>query len=95
MKIYLTALIKSKPEYTDEILALLQNMVINSRKEPACLQYDLHRDNDDENTFVFYEIWNSEAELALHNDQPYIKAFGSIVAKKLQQAPVIHKMSIV
>lgn len=94
MKIYLTALIKSKPEHTTEVLELLQNMVINSRKETACLQYDLHQDNDDKNTFVFYEIWNSEAELAHHNEQPYLKAFIAIIDEKLQEAPAIHKMSI-
>lgn len=94
MKIYLTAIIKSKPEYTTEVLAQLQDMVINSRTESACLQYDLHRDIDDENTFVFYEIWQTAEELAAHNEQPYIKAFGAIVNEKLQEPPTIIKMSL-
>lgn len=95
MKIYLTAIIKSKPEHTVEVLALLQNMVTQSRKETACLQYDLHRDNTDDNTFVFYEIWQSEAELAAHNEQPYIKAFGDIVTEKLLEMPTIIMMTLI
>jgi quinol monooxygenase YgiN len=93
MKIYLTAIIQSKPEYTDEVLALLKNMVSHSRKEAGCLQYDLHRDNADENTFVFYEIWESEAILEQHNTQPYITAFIA-AADKLVRAPVVYRMSL-
>lgn len=43
MKIYLTAIIKSKPEHTAEVLQILGNMVTQTRKETACIKYDLHR----------------------------------------------------
>ncbi|MFP5436476.1 MAG: putative quinol monooxygenase [Bacteroidia bacterium] len=94
MKVYLTAIIKSKPEHTTDILVLLQNMVANSRKEPGNLQYDLHRDKADNNTFVFYEIWESVEILAQHNEQPYLKAFVDIIPEKLQEPPVIIKMDL-
>ena len=93
MKIYLTAIIQSKPEYTDDVLAILQNMVTQSRQETGCLQYDLHRDNANENTFVFYEIWESEAILEQHNAQPYIADFLA-AADKLAVPPVIYKMTL-
>ncbi|NIG55982.1 putative quinol monooxygenase [Chitinophaga sp. Cy-1792] len=89
MKIYLTAIIKSKPEFREEVLAQLQEMVVSTRKEAACLQYDLHQGITDENLFVFYEIWQDEAGLALHNEQPYIKAFGAMAADKLAATPEI------
>lgn len=92
MKVYLTAIIKSKPEHKADVLAILQNMVGHSRKEPGNLQYDLHRNKDNENTFVFYEIWESEEILAKHNEQPYLKAFVDIIPEKLQETPVIIKM---
>lgn len=89
MKIYLTAIIKAKAQHRDEVLAALQNMVEQTRKEEACELYSLHQDLTDPQTFVFYEIWANQAGLDAHNEQPYIKAFGNLVAEKLQAAPTI------
>ena len=92
MKIYLTAIANAKPEFLAEVKAALENMVVETRKESACIQYDLHQGLDDANTFVFYEIWEDQKGLDLHNKQPYIQDFGAMVAEKLQGAPVIIKM---
>ncbi|WP_343632837.1 putative quinol monooxygenase [Fluviicola sp.] len=89
MKVYLTAIIKSKPEFTEEVKAVLQNMVIESRKEATCLRYDLHQGVENKNQFVFWEIWESKEALETHNQQPYIQAFREMAAEKLEQAPVI------
>lgn len=75
MKINLTAIIKSKPESREEVKVLLLNMVENSKKEKACLQYDLHQNQEDDAVFIFHEIWENEAGLELHNTQPYIQKF--------------------
>jgi len=90
MKIYLTAIIKSKPEYTDDVVQVLENMVLQTRKETACIQYDLHRSIRDENLFVFYEIWESQQALDSHNEQPYIREFGQLADEKLQEKPEIY-----
>jgi len=92
MKIYITAIIKSKPEYTAEVARVFENMVTLTRKETACIQYDLHRSMDDENLFVFYEIWESQQGLNLHNEQPYIKEFGQLANEKLQEKPGIYRL---
>lgn len=91
MKVNLTVLIKSKAEYTDEIREMLKKMVVQSKQETACLQYDLHQSIDQPHTFIFHEVWQDEKGLALHNEQPYIKSFGEIIEEKLQEAPVIYK----
>lgn len=90
MKVYLTAIIKAKQEYQKDVKAVLQNMVVNTRKEKACLQYDLHQKTDDENTFVFYEIWESKEDLDLHNTQPYIQEFIALVTEKLAGQPEVY-----
>lgn len=95
MKIYLTAIIKSKEEHRNEVLEVLQNMVKETRKEEACELYSLHQGTENKNEFVFYEIWKDEAGLEQHNQQPYIKAFGAIVDEKLQEAPQIYKTNII
>ncbi|WP_027379221.1 putative quinol monooxygenase [Chryseobacterium daeguense] len=90
MKIYLTAVIKAKEEYRDEVLEVLQNMVSETRKEEACEVYTLHQGIEDKNQFIFYEIWKNHEGLALHNEQPYIKAFGNLVDEKLAEKPQIY-----
>ncbi|MCZ4243024.1 putative quinol monooxygenase [Pedobacter punctiformis] len=74
MSIYLTVTIKGKTEKTEALKSLLLDMVVNSRKETACLQYDLHHEVE-ENIFIFHEEWADQAGLDAHNEQSYIKAF--------------------
>ncbi|CAA7197093.1 putative quinol monooxygenase [Chryseobacterium potabilaquae] len=90
MKIYLTAIIKTKEEYRNQVLIILQNMVKETRKEEACESYVLHQGIEDKNQFIFYEIWKNEKGLAIHNQQPYIQSFRTIVDKKLQEKPQIY-----
>lgn len=89
MKIHLTAIIKAKSEYRGEIFSALQHMVAETRKEEACELYRLHQAINDDNLFIFYEIWNSQAGLDAHNQKPYIQAFGELIEEKLQEAPTI------
>lgn len=95
MKIYLTAIIKIKPEYFNDVKSILENMVIQTRKETACLHYDLHQSIEDKNVFVFYEIWRDQLGLERHNNQPYLKEFGDIVKEKLQELPQIIKTTLI
>lgn len=74
MNIYLTAIVKSKKETTATLRTVLLDMVANSRKESACIQYDLH-ESANEHTFIFQEEWKDQAALDKHNQQPYILAF--------------------
>nr|WP_295922651.1 putative quinol monooxygenase [uncultured Dyadobacter sp.] len=89
MPIYLTAIIKSRQEHIEEVRETLLGMVTESRKEEACLQYDLYQDGSDPGVFVFQEIWASPEGLALHNERPYIRAFAESL-DKLQQKPEIY-----
>lgn len=90
MKIYLTAVIKAKEAHQKEVLDVLQHMVTETRKEETNELYSLHQGIENQNEFIFYEIWKSEEGLAQHNEQPYIKAFGDIVEEKLQEKPQIY-----
>jgi quinol monooxygenase YgiN len=88
MKIYLTAIVRAKEEHREEVAAVLQNMVWQTRKEEASELYSLHQGIEDRNVFTFYEIWKSKEGLDAHNQQPYIKAFGELV-EKLQEKPIV------
>lgn len=75
MEINLTVIIKSKSEYREELKLILENLVAQSRKETACLQYDLHQNIDHPNIFVFHEVWKNKEGLDLHNMQSYLQEF--------------------
>ncbi len=89
MSIYLTAIVKSKAEAVSELRTLLLDMVANSRKEEACMQYDLH-EAADTNTFIFQEEWKDQAGLDLHNKQPYLLNFVA-QANRLTEEILIYK----
>jgi len=75
MSIYLTAIIKSKPGHTEQMRASLLELVASSKTEDACLQYDLHQSEGEENLFIFHEEWATAEGLEKHNRQPHIKKF--------------------
>jgi quinol monooxygenase YgiN len=70
--ISITAIIKSKQENIEEVKNLVQNLVIQTRKEDACIRYDLHTT---ENVFIIWEEWKDQAGLDIHNNQPYLQDF--------------------
>jgi len=87
MKIYLTALIKSKADSTEEMKGYLLELLAASTQETACLQYELHQSTEDESQFIFHEIWASQEGLDLHNVQPHIQHF-SQQAGPIMDGPV-------
>lgn len=92
MNIYLTAIVKSKPGHAEALKAILLDLVKGSKTEQACIQYDLHQDQEDENRFVFYEIWEDQAGLDLHNTQPHIQTFIAKSADIVDGGTIIYKM---
>ncbi|MFV8328253.1 putative quinol monooxygenase [Flavobacterium sp. ZS1P14] len=91
MQINLTVIIKSKPEDTETLKSLLLDLVQNSKKETACLQYDLHQSKEESNTFIFHEIWENQNGLDNHNQQPYILSFFENSKLLLQETPILYK----
>jgi len=89
MSVNLIAVVKAKPEFSSEVKKILEDMVLHSRKEAACIRYDLHQGVHDKNSFVFYELWKNQKGLDQHNQQPYLNDFRSIVSEKLQENPQI------
>jgi quinol monooxygenase YgiN len=75
MSIYLTAIIKSKAGLTEALKPHLLELVSHSKKEAACIQYDLNQVEDDPNIYIFHEEWSDAAGLELHNGQPHIQQF--------------------
>lgn len=91
MNLYLTAIVKSKEGNSDAMKNILQQLVADSRKEHACLQYDLHQDQENNNVFIFQEIWENREGWDLHNSQPHINRFISDSADIIDGTVTIYK----
>ncbi|MCQ9636356.1 antibiotic biosynthesis monooxygenase [Chryseobacterium sp. WG14] len=89
MSIFLTAIVKAKPEHLEEIKSMLEALPSASRQEEACIRYDVHQSIDDENVFILNEEWTNAEGLAVHNEQPYSKAFFASF-DRLQENPIIY-----
>ena len=95
MSIYLTAILKSKQESIEDLRKILENMVLNTRKEEACEEYELQQVLDDETVFIFHEIWKSKEGLDAHNQQSYIKEFVKKAPDLLEEPAEIYLAKLV
>lgn len=82
--ISITAIIKSKKENIQQLQTLLNNLVTETRKEAACVRYDLH---NAENVFIIWEEWKDQAGLDIHNNQSHLKDFIT-KSESLVSAPI-------
>ena len=70
--ISITAIIKSKQENIEQVRNMVHHLVTETRKEAACIRYDLHTT---ENVFIIWEEWQDQPGLDFHNNQPYLLDF--------------------
>lgn len=68
----IVANIHANPDQIDLVRLELEKLVPITRAEEGCIQYDLHRDNDDPAHFVFYENWESRELWQTHMNAPHV-----------------------
>ena len=95
MSIYLTAILNSKKDKIEELKSILDNMVLNTRKELACEKYELQRSLEDETIFIFHEIWKNKEGLDSHNQQLYIREFVEKAPELLEKPAEIYLAKLV
>ena len=62
----IVANIKAKADRLDLVKAELQKLIAPTLAEVGCVQYDLHQDNNDATTFLFFENWESREQWQDH-----------------------------
>jgi len=67
----------------EAVAGLLGQMIPLSRAEPGCLQYDVHRDNDDPNRFFIFERYVDESALEEHGSSAHFQelVFGQVIPR--------------
>ena len=74
-KITVVARMLARPGMEAPLLKELQHMVVETRKEDGCMNYDLHQSADNPAQFLFYENWVSKAHLDRHAQSAHIQSF--------------------
>jgi quinol monooxygenase YgiN len=67
--------IVARPNKIEETKAFLLGLCGPTRKEPGCVDYHLHQDNDHPAEFTFYENWTNRAEWDKHMTMPHLEEF--------------------
>jgi len=83
------AQIKAKPGAESQVRRELLSLVVPSRKDPGCLNYDLHQALDNPALFLFHENWTDEAHLEQHLQKPDLKAVLARLEQLMAEPPQI------
>lgn len=90
MNIYLSAIIHIKENYMMDAIELLKKLVIETRKEKGCIQYDLFEDHRNKGVFFIHEAWESNDDLQQHQVSAHMMAFREGVASLLEKPNVVY-----
>ena len=69
------ARIRAKAGKEEEVLREILSLIPPTRAEDGCINYDLHRSQEDPALFLLYETWRSRRDLDEHLAMPYLQAF--------------------
>ena len=82
--VILTATLTFKPEFTAMGIGELTALhTATHALDEGCIQYDLHVNKEDPNTFVFIETWENEETLTLHAQAEHSLKFRAFAEGKL------------
>ena len=74
-KLTIVANIHAHPEQMELLRSELEKLVPITRAEAGCIQYDLHRDNENPAHFMFFESWESAELWQAHMNAPHLAAY--------------------
>ncbi len=75
----LVVTVKVQAEYTAKLRPAMLENAAQSVQEETCYQFDVIVSQDDENTFIFYEVYKDEASLAEHRKTPHFLNYWNLM----------------
>lgn len=81
----LIATITALPGHAEAVEAGLRQLVPPSQAEADCLQYNLHRHQQQSNRFIMVEQWQDAAALSAHQQTAHFLYFGETCGNLLEQ----------
>lgn len=80
-KLKIVASIIAKPEYKEEVVALLKKVTDETRKEEGNISYGICVNVSDSLKFVILEEWKSQDAIDYHNQTPHFLLLKSELSK--------------
>ncbi len=65
----------AKPTHENEVARIFRKLEADSRREPGCLMYMVHRQKDDPGRFFIYEQYRDDGALEAHRDTPHFQEY--------------------
>ncbi len=90
----IVARIVAKKESVELVHEELMKLIEPTRKEEGCLQYDLHRDNNDLSVFVFYENWTSRELWQKHMNNDHLAAYSKATEGAVESF-ILNEMTLI
>ncbi|WP_333851994.1 putative quinol monooxygenase [Epilithonimonas sp.] len=90
MNIYLSAIIHIKENSMMDAIELLKKLVIETRKEKGCIQYDLFEDHRNKGVFFIHETWESNEDLQQHQVSDHMLKFRESIASLLDNPNIVY-----
>jgi quinol monooxygenase YgiN len=86
---------RAKRGLSEELGRRLLHLVQPSRAEAACINYDVHRSDEDPELWCVYENWQSAEELAAHFGLPHMQAFVAEVPALVEGGLDLRRFSMI
>lgn len=74
-EVWLMPVFTAKAGHEADLQEALHALQTLSRKDPGCLEYTVFSDEHRPGTFVLFEGWARDEDLAAHNEEDHVKEF--------------------
>ena len=91
MNLHIVALLRFKESHLFDAIELLKKLVIETRKEEGCLQYDLVEDRENKGTFFIIELWETEEHHYKHGSQEHLLFFREYAAPLMDSQTEVYR----
>lgn len=88
----IVATIEAKPDKIDLVKEELKKLIAPTLKEAGCIQYDLHQDNQNPASFLFFENWESRELWQDHMNSTHLAEYASATEGSIESI-LIQEMS--
>jgi quinol monooxygenase YgiN len=87
------ATLQARPEAADQVADALRQLAEQTRQEPGCLGYQVHRGIEDPNLIVTVEEWRAPEDIQRHFEMPYVKELVAQAPSLLAAEPVFRSFN--
>ena len=85
--------VKFDPGVMERVKPIMMDNARNADLEPDCYQFDVAVAEDDQNSFIFYEIYKDKEALAAHRETSHFLAYWDLINElgdKVQRSAKIY-----